>query len=278
MVKRAMLEWERYTCLRFMQAKSSDQNVIVFRNNKGCYSQLGMVGGEQDRTILHELGHAIGLVHEHQLPNRDDYVEILTDNVHPDWLMEFTKYTLEAVDQMNVPYDYSSIMHFGDTTYSKDGVSKTIRVKNPEKEIIIGKVEMLSFMDVKVVNKMYKCTASCENKHKNLVECDSWAKAGDCESYPQWMIRNCQKSCGACDKPILTQAPTTTPTTDIENGIRVWMAADIALTITVIVILVAVIIAMKRRIPRNEYEVAVNRDGPYRQSHSYMDLNPTSLI
>ncbi|KAL3848274.1 hypothetical protein ACJMK2_019142 [Sinanodonta woodiana] len=358
MVRQAMTEWERYTCLRFREATSSDINVIVFRDTEGCYSQLGMVGGQQVIALssngcrytglyLHEIGHAIGLVHEHQLPNRDDYVEILTENVQPELLDQFTKYTSQAVDQMNVSYEYSSVMHYGVTAFSKNGVLKTIRVKFPEKEASIGEVYMkeLSFTDVEIVNKMYRCPAKCNpsiqcsggyvdencrcvckngshdcqigggtqpsestcgvntygdswkcfvwaqhgqceanpafmnkecaracgpcglkrkpgtcakmypsdkclkwsqngdcltnaewmnnyccgtcvnsnngtgcsNKHNNPKECDLWASQGECEANPLWMIPNCQKSCRACDKPIPTQAPTTTPAPDSGN-------------------------------------------------------------
>ncbi|KAK3602503.1 hypothetical protein CHS0354_022371 [Potamilus streckersoni] len=356
MIRQVMTEWERYTCLRFREATTSDTNVIVFRDGEGCYSQLGMVGGRQVLSLssngcryrglyLHEIGHAIGLVHEHQLPNRDDYVEILTENVQPGLLDQFNRYTSQAVDQMNVPYEYSSVMHYGVTAFSKDGVLKTIHVKYPEKEASIGDVYMkeLSFTDVEIVNKMYKCPAkcdpsiqcsggyvdencrcvckngshdcqiggriqpspstcgvntygdswkcfvwaqhgqfeanpafmnkscaracghcglkrksgtcvkmypndkclkwsrngdcltntewmnnyccgtcvnssngtACQNKHNNAFECDRWASQGECETNPLWMIRNCQKSCRACDEPMPTQEPTTTPSPDV---------------------------------------------------------------
>lgn len=34
-------------------------------------------------TLLHELGHTIGLYHEHMRPDRDEYVEIFTANIIP---------------------------------------------------------------------------------------------------------------------------------------------------------------------------------------------------
>ncbi len=55
----------------------------------------------------------MGLIHEHQRPDRDDYIDIITDNVVP-WMMpQFVKYKLTDVDILNTTYDYTSIMHYG---------------------------------------------------------------------------------------------------------------------------------------------------------------------
>jgi hypothetical protein len=69
----------------------------------------------QKGLYLHEIGHAIGLVHEHQLPTRDEYIEILDQNVQPDMRIWFNKYSSQEVNQMLVPYEYSSVMHYGIT-------------------------------------------------------------------------------------------------------------------------------------------------------------------
>ncbi|ESP04972.1 hypothetical protein LOTGIDRAFT_109273, partial [Lottia gigantea] len=174
MMRQAMTEWERYTCLRFRKATKTDRNVLLFQNGEGCNSQLGMVGGYQVLNLenpgcrykglyLHEVGHAIGLVHEHQLPTRDDYIKILYHNVEPQMRVWFNKYSPARVRTDNVEYEYSSVMHYGITAFSKDGSAKTIEAKFPSREEEIGRVFLkeLAFSDVKAVNDMYNCGEFC---------------------------------------------------------------------------------------------------------------------
>lgn len=67
----------------------------------------------QKGLYLHEIGHALGLVHEHQLPNRDNHIDILWDNVKPEWKQWFEKYSSSEISDNDVPYDLSSVMHYG---------------------------------------------------------------------------------------------------------------------------------------------------------------------
>ena len=69
----------------------------------------------QSGLYLHEIGHAIGLVHEHQLPDRDQYIYIIYDNVAPSMRIWFNKYSTKDVNQYGVPFEYSSVMHYGVT-------------------------------------------------------------------------------------------------------------------------------------------------------------------
>ena len=57
--------------------------------------------------MIHELGHTLG----QSRPDRDQYVEILWENITSEWHNQFDKQS--EVNSRNVPYDYKSIMHYG---------------------------------------------------------------------------------------------------------------------------------------------------------------------
>lgn len=74
--------------------KNISKNYIKFINGDGNYSSVGMRGGEQilsiskydsnKGTALHEIGHALGLIHEQQRRDRDEYININWDNIQSD--------------------------------------------------------------------------------------------------------------------------------------------------------------------------------------------------
>lgn len=63
--------------------------------------------------VLHELGHVLGLYHEHSRPDRDNYIIVNDNNIRADKEKEFKKYSEVYVNTYGVDYDYSSIMHYG---------------------------------------------------------------------------------------------------------------------------------------------------------------------
>ncbi|KAH9488987.1 Zinc metalloproteinase nas-38 [Bulinus truncatus] len=173
-IKAAMNTWSSKTCLTFRPARSTDFNKIRFQNGYGCNSMVGMVGGTQVVSLeapgcrnsgmyLHELGHAIGLVHEHQLPERDEYITINLANVQSDMKDWYQKYSPEEINNYGVPYEYSSVMHYGLSDFARDKYIQTIFINDKTREHEIGQVwkKGLAFTDIKVVNLMYKCNKHC---------------------------------------------------------------------------------------------------------------------
>ncbi len=120
-------EWAMFAALQFIP-RTSQANYITVREVPGLgggQSALGMAGGEQfldldpgawnRATICHELGHALGLIHEHQRSDRDGFVTILTANILPGQEANFVRL---GNSQNAGPYDFLSVMHYRNDAYS----------------------------------------------------------------------------------------------------------------------------------------------------------------
>ncbi len=120
-------DWQLGAGTRFTESASAADRVLVqIANDIGCGSSaVGRVGGVQDlvissdsncwrrRTVLHELGHALGAIHEHQRTDRSAFVNIIDHGIvancgQATWDANY------AVLQTDVTtaYDYASIMHY----------------------------------------------------------------------------------------------------------------------------------------------------------------------
>lgn len=129
----AMQEYHNKTCIRFRPYRKGDRNWIDIRSDsRGCWSTVGMkddgqvVNLAQPKCVkhgvaIHELMHAIGFYHQHSAPDRDDFVEIVWDNIADGRENNFNKYNESYVSQFNVTYDYDSVMHYSSKAFSKNG-------------------------------------------------------------------------------------------------------------------------------------------------------------
>ncbi len=93
-----------------------------------CESSVGMTGLEQTvggsiycttPTVLHEMGHLIGLWHEQSRADRNSYVVVNNANMDRPYQPNFDPVTFNAVDIGF--YDYSSIMHYSAFGFSVNG-------------------------------------------------------------------------------------------------------------------------------------------------------------
>lgn len=101
-----------------------------------CASWVGKRGGAQSLwvapncnsgSVMHEIGHVLGLEHEHTRPDRGNHIDIHWDNIDPAKRHNFD--VSPSGSRMLGQYDYDSIMHYGPTTFSMNGLP-TITPKN----------------------------------------------------------------------------------------------------------------------------------------------------
>ncbi|KAG7272247.1 hypothetical protein CRUP_001525 [Coryphaenoides rupestris] len=162
-IENAMKAFHQRTCIRFVPRRNQNDH-ISFENRDGCYSSLGRTGGRQVLSlnrqgcmyygiIQHEINHALGFQHEQTRSDRDQYVRINWQNIEPRMAYNFHK---QNTNNLNTPYDYSSIMHYGRTAFSiQYGRDSITPIPNPR--VQIGQRKGMSRTDIRRINRLYKC-------------------------------------------------------------------------------------------------------------------------
>ena len=119
---------------------------------------LGMVGGLQpiyvalvadQSTVMHEMGHAVGLDHEQNREDREGHVDIEWINIDP---LCHNQFFIDPIMTDDVDlYDFASLMHYDQFAYSRNG-QPTIRTHGGEP---IGLATDLSAGDIAGINFLY---------------------------------------------------------------------------------------------------------------------------
>ncbi|CAK5120168.1 unnamed protein product [Meloidogyne enterolobii] len=158
-IAEAIDEYHKKTCVEWTPKAANDIDYVHILPDDGCYSLVGKVSlGEGCMTI--GIVHSVGFFHEQSRTDRDDYVNILWDNIDPTLRDQFDKYSQNMIDYLGTRYDYSSVMHYGPLAFSKNG-KPTIEPK--EKSVTIGQRLGFSPTDLYKVNKLYNCPNSNTN-------------------------------------------------------------------------------------------------------------------
>uniref|UniRef100_A0A0N5C0T6 Metalloendopeptidase n=1 Tax=Strongyloides papillosus TaxID=174720 RepID=A0A0N5C0T6_STREA len=178
LIIRAINIIQKETCVRFKLVNEIVKGIpgIRFCPGEKCFSLVGMASRRQFQNIFiaghcqtvgviqHEILHALGVDHEHNRIDRDQYVTIMTDNIDESNIHDFSTPWLFDSRTFGLPYDYGSIMHYAMDTFSKNNGS-TIIPKHELYKKTIGHTYKLSFIDIKTVNMMY-CMYKCKVRIK----------------------------------------------------------------------------------------------------------------
>ncbi len=109
-----------------------------------------------DLTVLHEVGHAFGFMHEHQRLDRDSYVTIDTSNIQSGYTGAFTVLS-PASSQVYGPYDFRSVMHYFPNAFAIDASRPTIIARPPYQAFqnVMGRATTLSDLDLGGIVAIY---------------------------------------------------------------------------------------------------------------------------
>jgi hypothetical protein len=88
---------------------------------------------------------------------RDNYVEIVWDNIQTAARFNFEKFNDTTVSMLGIPYDYMSLMHYKQFAFAIDHTKPTIITRNPYYQDLIGQNKELSAWDIQRINRMYNC-------------------------------------------------------------------------------------------------------------------------
>ncbi|XP_069544756.1 low choriolytic enzyme-like, partial [Brachyistius frenatus] len=150
------------TCIRFVP-QNRQRDFVDIQSRSGCYSFVGRRGNGQtvslsrngcvfQSIIQHELLHALGFNHEQTRSDRDMHVRILLQNVIRGMEHNFDRIRTR---NLNTPYDYNSVMHYGRFAFSRNR-EPTI-IPTPDANVAIGRATEMSRNDILRVQRLYNC-------------------------------------------------------------------------------------------------------------------------
>jgi Astacin (Peptidase family M12A) len=121
----ATTAWKNDLGFTFTQITGNTGDYILVQQNSSgsAYStSIGRRGGQQiisvdpryfsSGSVIHEIGHGVGLIHEQKRPDRDTYITVNYSNIRPNWTSQYDKCSGWTP---NGTFDFNSIMLYGAT-------------------------------------------------------------------------------------------------------------------------------------------------------------------
>ncbi|WP_448697954.1 M12 family metallopeptidase [Mucilaginibacter sp. AW1-3] len=124
-INQAISHWQANTGMQFV-VRTTQPNYVDFAGvplpGASGDSQIGMIGGQQFirledncpvQTVIHEIGHTVGLFHEQSRADRDQYINVNWSNINPNFTYQYQTYLVQGYFGSEAgPYDFQSVMGY----------------------------------------------------------------------------------------------------------------------------------------------------------------------
>lgn len=162
-VRQAIDYFRQHTPVRFIPDQGQKDAIVFERGDENCFSSLGRIGGLQPvklsdscrwQEIVHELMHALGFVHEQSRPDRDQYVQVLWQNIDDQYKAQFETVPESWVDPLKgSSFDYHSLMLYRPNEFALR--PDLLSLKSVGAEPVSPVSDGLSDEDVRRLNRMF---------------------------------------------------------------------------------------------------------------------------
>ena len=186
-LQKSFNEWTSKTNIRFKERTNESNYVTISSSGSNSNSGIATLGMYGSRgfirlgtrataiVIIHEIGHTLGYIHEHNSNDRDNHIIVNFENIQNNAEGQF--YKSNSATLVNNQFDINSTMMYSSYTFSKNG-QPTITDKNGN--VLPRRQAKLSSLDIKGTNSIYPPIDSVES----VEETGSIADA--CDEAEEW--------------------------------------------------------------------------------------------
>uniref|UniRef100_A0A4W6FID1 Metalloendopeptidase n=1 Tax=Lates calcarifer TaxID=8187 RepID=A0A4W6FID1_LATCA len=150
-IESGLQSFQRVSCVHFVP-RTNQRDYLSIQSGTGCYSYIGRRGSAQVLSLSRQGCISFGTCPQSR-SDRDQHIRVLCliFSLSGYWNQFYIVNTLN----LNTPYDYNSVMQYGSTAASWNGLPTMVPIPDPN--VQLGEATQMSRNDVIRVNRLYNC-------------------------------------------------------------------------------------------------------------------------